>query len=253
MKTRTTLSVLVTCLFISTASFSQSPAAVILGKNIIKWNLSALAIEQYGIQYEHVISPVHSYCIGFGVSPNVELPFKSQLLDQFGDNADAKKAIESTKFTKYTVTPEYRFYLGKAAPKGFYVATFIRYTNMTIDQVYPYTPSNGIPHTAQMNGKISGVGAGAMIGTQWLIGPSVTLDLWMVGPFIGAMDASFHGTGDMSDMNAADVAKLESDIESVKIPLWTIDATVGSNVVDVKMKGPFYGVRLLGFCFGFRF
>lgn len=57
----------------------------------------------------------------------------------------------------------------------------------------------------------------------------------------------------MSDMSAADKANLESDIESVDIPLWKVDATVGNNVIDAKLKGLFYGVRAFGISIGYRF
>lgn len=251
MKTLTTYLLLFGLLVLVTPSSGQVPA--VLGSNIVKWNVSALALSQYSIQYEHVLGLNHSYALGFGISPDVDLPFKKNLLDAFGGNDDAKRAIESTKFTKITVTPEYRFYISKGAPGGFYIATFMRYTHMTIDQDYTFTPSDNLLHTAHLTGKLDGVGAGAMIGTQWLLGPSVTIDFWMVGPFIGAMDASFHGVDNIGDLTPQDQADLKSDIESFKIPLWTPEATVTSNTVDVKMKGPFYGVRMLGVCFGVRF
>lgn len=249
MKKLATIILLYGLLLSNNFSYSQG----IIGKNIIKWNLSALALSQYSIQYERVLALNRSYAIGFGISPDVELPFKTELLDRFGGNSDARHAIESTRFTKITVTPEYRFYMSKNAPKGFYVATFIRYTNMLLSSNYPFTTNSGVQHNPHVEGKFSGVGGGAMIGTQFLLGPSMVLDLWIVGPFIGIMNASFHGTDDMSDMTDADKAKLESDIESVNVPLWKVDATVGNNVIDVKLKGPFYGVRLAGVSFGFRF
>ena len=90
------------------------------------------------------------------------------------------------------------------------------------------------------------------IGTQWALGDHVTLDWWIAGPFFGTMNASFHGTDDMSDMTGSDKVKLEKDIEDVDIPLWTIDATIGNNVIDAKMKGPFYGV-VAGLNLGIRF
>lgn len=224
------------------------------GKNIFKVNLSSIALSHYAIQYERVTGRKQSFAIGFGISPDVSLPFKKDLLEQFEGNADAKNAIESTKFTKYTITPEYRFYLGKKeAPCGFYIAPFARYTYMSIEQDYKFTPSNNKPHTAHLKGRFSGIGGGFMLGAQWPLGKHLTLDWWIVGPFIGVMDSDFHGTDDMSDMSAQDKADLESDIESVDLPLWEVDATVGNNVVDATLKGPFYGVRAFGICLGFRF
>jgi hypothetical protein len=243
---------LLACLAITAfATHAQNPGG---GKNVIKVNLSSIALDHYGLQYERVTGKKQSIAIGFGISPNVDLPFKSNLLDQFEGNADAKTAIESTKFTKITITPEYRFYLGKKeAPAGFYVAPFIRYTYMNLSQDYKFTPSSNKPHTAHLEGKFSGIGGGILLGAQWMLGRHVTLDWWIVGPFYGVMKSDFHGTDDMSDMSAQDKADLESDIESVDLPLWEVDATVGNNVVDAKLKGPFYGVRAFGISLGYRF
>jgi hypothetical protein len=222
--------------------------------NILKVNLSAITLHNYALQYERVLKHRQSFAIAVGVSPNVDLPFKQTLMDQFSTNQDAQRAIESTQFSKITISPEYRFYFGKkGAPSGLYLAPFARYTNMTLNQDYTYTPSNGIEHTATLKGKVSGIGAGAMLGAQWSIGKRVALDWWIIGPFIGAMNARLHGTGDMSDLSAQDKINLEHDIENVDLPLWKIDATVGNNTIDAKVTGPFYGVRAFGINLGYRF
>lgn len=235
-------------LLVSAVGFSQA------GKNIVKINLPSIALNTYSLQYERVLSNRQSIALGIAISPNTDLPFKKKLMDDFGGNDDARRAIETTKFTKFTITPEYRFYFSKnGAPTGFYLAPFARYTHMSINQDYTYTPSSGIQHTANLKGHFNGLGGGAMIGAQWMLGKRVTLDWWILGPFIGDLDSEFNGTDDMSDLSAQDKADLERDIEDVDIPLWDIDATVGNNTVNVKLKGPFYGVRAFGISLGFRF
>jgi hypothetical protein len=238
--------------------FKQSPAqgvsSLVLGKNIIKFNLSSVAIEHYMLQYERALALNKSIGLGIGFSSGIEIPFKGTLLNQFGGNEDARRAIETTKFDKLTITPEYRFYFGpKGAPLGFYLATFVRYTKLSFTQDYTFTPGNGIEHVAAVTGKLNGVGGGAMMGIQWALGNSLTLDWWILGPFVGVQDGHFDGICDMSDMSPEDYSNLESDIESIDIPLWTIDATVYGNVIDAKISGPFYGVRMLGLSLGFRF
>lgn len=224
------------------------------GKNIVKLNLPSVALNTYALQYERVINNKQSIALGIAVSPNTDLPFKKRLMDAFGGNADVRNAIQTTRFTKLTITPEYRFYLSKKeAPGGFYIAPFARYTHLNIDQDYRYTPASGIEHVANLRGHFNGIGGGAMIGMQWMLGKRVTLDWWILGPFIGDLDAEFNGTDDMSDLSAQDKANLERDIEDVDIPLWTIDATIGNNIVTAKIKGPFYGVRAFGVSIGIRF
>src|SRR5262245_32930520 len=85
--------------------------AQITGANIFKFNLSSFATSHFMFQYERVLSPKHSIALGFGFSFGADLPFKKQLLKEVGDNTDARTAIESCKFDKITITPEYRFYV----------------------------------------------------------------------------------------------------------------------------------------------
>src|ERR1700733_16097914 len=108
----TVFGVFVFCSFLqaqNTAPASTQTLAT-LKRNIVKINLSAIAVEAYTVQYEYVVNKGQSIALTVGVSPNVPLPFKQTLLNDFSGNSDAKRAIETTVFSKYTATLEYRFY-----------------------------------------------------------------------------------------------------------------------------------------------
>jgi len=229
----------------------------LINKNLIKFNLSGVVLNSYTLQYERVLNRKQSIALTIGASPNVSLPFRSTLLKDFGNNEDAKRAIETTVFTKYTATLEYRFYFSGKAPKGLYFAPFVRYMNMKLSQDYTFTPSDGRLHTAHMNSQFNGFGAGFLIGDQFLIGPHWAIDWWIVGPFYGTnITADFIGTDpQMDDMSQQDLANLKSNIEGVKLPLYTTTATVtpATNTVEAKLVGPYYGVRAFGVCVAYRF
>lgn len=105
--------------FLFFPSGTRGQTSMIVGGNVIKTNLSSLAISHYQVQYERVTGPFTSFGIGLGISPNVGLPFAGSVKDNFDDDA-VKNAVESISFTKFTITPEYRFYAGKkGAPGGF--------------------------------------------------------------------------------------------------------------------------------------
>ncbi len=242
------------CIFIC-SSGAHGQTAMIVGGNVIKTNLSSLAISHYQLQYERVTGPFTSFAVGFGISPNVSLPFASSVKDNF-DDEDVKNTIESISFTKFTFTPEYRFYAGKkGAPGGFYLATFARYTHMSTKNIYPFTTDDGIPHELEVEGTFNGYGAGAMIGMQWLLGKSITIDWWIVGPFIGVMNSKFTGVDNhpFDKLSQQQETDLQQDINDIDLPLWTVDATVKDMNADIKLKGPFYGVRFMGVSAGFRF
>lgn len=222
-------------------------------KNFVKLNLSSLIFKNVSLQYERVLSRKTSVALGVSFLPKTGLPFASTLSDQFGDNEDAQRAIETTQLSNVAITPEFRFYLGKGNGKGFYIAPFARYQHMHFEQVYSYTASNGKKHTPLIGGSINNFGGGLLFGAQWMLGNKVSLDWWIAGPLYGSTSGNLSGIDDMSDLSPADRADLKNDIESVDIPLTKLEATIGQNRVDVKLSGPYVGIRAFGFAFGFRF
>ena len=237
---------------------NSQPASQPLKKNLIKFNLSGLILQQYTLQYEYVVNPHQSVALTLGIAPNTPLPFKQTLVNDFGGNADAQRAIETTVFTKYTATLEYRFYTGGGhAPKGFYIAPFFRYMHMSLSEDYTFTPSDEKLHTAHMDSKFGAMGAGFLIGYQFLIGQHWGIDWWILGPFYGTnINADFVGTDpQMGDMSPQDLANLKHNIESVKIPGYTVTATVtpSTNTVEAKAVGPYYGARFMGIALVYRF
>lgn len=240
-----------TAILLLTNSYVSAQTNPVLGKNIFKVNLTSLLFKNASIQYEHVLTPKSSFALGVSIMPKTGLPFASSLKEQYGSNDDAKRAIETTQLSNYSVTPEYRFYLSGNAPNGFYLAPFARYQHMAFEQDYSFTASSGKVYYPHITGNIDNIGAGLLAGVQW--GSHLTLDWWIAGPIIGTTSGLLTGKADMSDMSSADKAKLESDIESTNIPLTKLDATVGSNQVDVKLSGGYAGIRAFGFALGYRF
>jgi hypothetical protein len=226
--------------------------------NLLKYNLSGLAVKYHAVQYERVLRPKHSFALTVGFSPSNSLPFKEQLIEQYGNDAQARSAIESTVFDKFTITPEYRFYLSGKAPQGFYIAPFARYSKMKMSQNYSFVDSDNTTHNPLISGTFTGIGGGLLLGAQWKLGKSVALDLWLAGPFYGSQKGEFNAVNDKKITNTAG---LEADIENTDLPLWNMDATVTNQtisgvqraVIDVNLTGPFIGLRMLGFTVGIRF
>ncbi|MCY7353374.1 MAG: DUF3575 domain-containing protein [Cytophagaceae bacterium] len=236
--------------------FPQSKTNAQVGtKTLVKFNLSGIAIKNYTLQFERVLTPHSSITLSAGVSPNAPLPFRQALLDQYADNEDGKRAIETTLFTKYIGTIEYRFYFAGRAPSGWYIAPFARYLNIDISQDYTYTPSDGILHKARLNAKFDAYGGGILLGRQWMLGKHVGLDLWLLGPFIGTnIGAEFVGEDPLwRTLKPADVVKLKSDIEGTQLPGYTTTATLAFPLITAKLDGPYYGVRAFGLALSYGF
>lgn len=233
---------------------AQQTDSVFMGKkNIVKINLSSLVFKNISLQYERVLSRKTSVALGVSVMPKTGLPFAGSLKDQFGDNSDASKAIDETRLSNFSITPEFRFYLGKKpAPAGFYIAPFVRYNRLQFDQLYTFTPSDNKQHTANIKGTFSNIGGGLLFGAQWHLSNTLTLDWWIIGPAIGSAKADLTGNDPMG-IPAQDRQDIERDLEEFDFPGYNVDATVGTNQINVKMDGTYYGLRAFGLALGIKF
>lgn len=228
------------------------------GKTMIKYNIPAAFFKNHVFQLERVVSRKTSLAVTVGIANNASLPFKDNILDQFGDDQQVQDAVESTKFDRFNVSAEYRFYLGrKGAPRGFYLAPFVRYSSMNAVNKYTFNDSDGASHTVDFDGKLTGFGGGLMMGTQWALGRNVVLDWWIFGPFYGSQKGDFHGE---DAVPIKDPQGIQDDINNTDLGPWTLTAVVGNQniggsqkgVVDAKLSGPFIGIRS-GLSLGIRF
>jgi hypothetical protein len=222
-------------------------------KNIIKINLSSLIFLNASLQYERVIKHNMSVALGVSLMPKTQLPFAGTLQDQYGENEDAKRAIENTKLGNFSITPEFRWYVGKkGAPNGFYLAPFVRYNRFTFDQLYEFNTNNGL-HRPNITGIINNIGGGLMIGAQWTLSKNISLDWWILGGIYGSTKGDFTGYDDLSTMTTQEKIDLKRDIEDVPIPLSDINATIYNDRIDVKVTGPYVGLRAFGLALGYKF
>ncbi len=220
-------------------------------KNIFKVNLTALAFKNLSFQYERVTGPKTSFALGLGIMPKSKLPFADKIKEEYGDNEDVVRALDQTRLSNFTITPEFRFYLGKQAPTGFYIAPFVRYARSTFDGPYTFTPSDQQLHTANIKGSINSVGGGLLLGAQWSLGKSVSLDWWIAGPIIGSTNGKLSGT-DPKGIPAQDRPGVKEDIDSFDPPGLDFTSTVGANDIDVNIDGTYYGLRAFGICLGIK-
>lgn len=235
--------------------FSSARAQIIPNRTVVKFNLSGVVIKSYTAQYERILNRHSSITLSASYSPNAPLPFKQALLDQYGNNLDAQKAINSTLFTKRIGTLEYRFYVAGHAPTGWYIAPFVRYISMDINQNYTYTPSDGILHRANLKASFNAGGAGILLGYQWMLGQRVGLDLWLLGPFYGTnVNAVFTGEDPLwPSLKPADIVKLKADIDNTQLPLYSVQSKLALPVITATLTGPYYGVRAFGVALSYRF
>ena len=128
-----------------------------------------------------------------------QLGAKSSL--QLGALATYWSPDGNTTLRGFAFTPEYRRYLSgrEQALNGFYVAPFLRYQKMALSMVV--TDETETPYTGKVS--LQTLGAGLVVGHQWLYGGRVTLDTFL-GPSYNHNVARF-AIGDAQATDLADI------------------------------------------------
>ncbi len=140
-------------------------ANTVQAQSVVKINIFSPIVRTINVQFEQAINEESSFQLGFFYT---------------GFSA------ESTTWRGFGITPEYRFYLSQtAAPEGVFVAPFLRYQSITIED-----------SDLDESGKLSGIGGGVIIGKQWVFKDKITLEAF-IGPA--------YYSGSVKDNNNADL------------------------------------------------
>lgn len=226
-------------------------------KNVLKVNLTGLLINNYGFQYERMLGRKTSFALGYRNQPNGALPlqeFSEKLIDDPETFADLQKI----NYGNTAFTPEIRFYLGKQdGPRGFYIAPYARYSNSKVTvKNFEFTfeeTLNGSTfeetRTVELNGDITGITGGLMIGAQWRLGRSVYLDWWIIGGSFGTSNGLINA---LTKLDKEEQDGLREELENLEIPILDYTISVDGNGAKLNFNGPFASLRG-GLLIGFKF
>jgi hypothetical protein len=147
-------------LFLGVSSFGQK-------QNVIKANLFSPLVKSGSFFYERAFDTNKSGQLGVGFTAY---------------------STGNTKISGLFITPEFRFYLsdGKNALEGFYVGPFVRYQNLTVED---------ITHTGKA--ELNTFGGGVVVGHQWLFKDLISLDIF-AGPSYNSGQLKVTDTQDPS-------------------------------------------------------
>lgn len=218
----------------------------------IKMNLTQLGFSNLSFQGEYGFHHKLSVALGFSYLLPRNLPFYE------GD-----EYFTVPKLSGWALTPEFRFYPGgkedKPAPRGFYLAAYLRYAKYSLTQTVSYQETSTSPiYSAEAKQTYGGINGGIMIGNQWVMGKHFTLDFWIIGFGYGSAKYTYSWTAENVVLNAkqqADVKELAED-ELQGFSIFGLDGSVQTTSNSVKMSVgglPMYSLRFLGLCVGYAF
>lgn len=229
-------------------------------KNLIKVNLTSPILKNYSLQYEHIINKRVSFAISGRIMPAGTLPFKNTVInnvlkdEEITDNDLITQVADKVKFSNFAFTPEARFYLGrKGYGHGFYIAPYYRYatykmhkTNISIEE-----EGNTTTYAIDLSGKIISHTGGFLLGAQWYLGKSLSVDVWVAGPNIGSGKGSITGVANQA-LNQDEQHELRRHLENIDIPFTKETIYVNANGAKMDLNGPWAGLRT-GILLGLRF
>ena len=186
--------------------------------------------------------------------PTGKLPLMSTIEKIVGDSAsETKDQLANFNFGNTALTAEFRFYVGKKGyGRGFYLAPFYRNATYKGNGLkFTYQNNANVSSTISLAGEIKSNTFGLLMGVQRPIGKHISLDLWILGPHYGNGKGDFTGTSTVP-LTATEQADLKQELDDFDIPFGTKKVTVTANGANVKLDGPFGGVRS-GITIGVKF
>lgn len=242
--------ILAASMLLSMGMFAQEADG---GMNIIKTNVTGFLFKNFQLNYERVISKRFSVSASYGMIPEGNLPFTSLL------PTDTDTSFKEMKLGGSNMTLETRFYLGeKGYGQGFYLAPYYRFSTYKISNFRESVDVdfNGVTYdtvNVDFSGKSTAHNAGLLIGAQWFLGASknFVLDAWFLGAHFGKASGNLDGITDRT-LNAMEQQQVQDQLDNLDVPVVKYKATVHANGANIKVDGPWAGVRA-GLSLGYRF
>ena len=229
------------------SGFAQETTDFSDDKNMVKWNILGLTSSTISLQYERLIAPKTSIAANINIMPKRSIPFFSTVEDIVKDKG-AIDILKDVKMNAFSFTPEVRFYMGKEAMRGFYIAPFLRYDRFSVDIPVDYIYKEQIEYVT-INGNVDGFSGGLSFGAQWRLASQWYLDVTFVGLSYGFASGELSGR---RSLDAEEQAEVRKAIDEVELPVVKYTYDVNDEGVDVRIKGPWANAKL-AVAVGYRF
>lgn len=241
------------------APFIGNSQVLLGGKNIIKTNLSSIALNNYHLTYERALTKHISASISYRTMGSTKVPLQSYV-EKFLDNPNIN--VGQFEMSGNAITPEVRLYLGLGRLKGFYISGYYRASNFDLSVPVSYTTTFGVntyKKSTVVSGNIKGNAGGLMFGIQKNIAKIIVLDLWIVGGHYGSSTGDLNATitesypGSLSFEQDAAINELKKTETKPFEFTYSKSGASPTGSINAKSTGPWAGLRAAGICVGIRF
>lgn len=230
--------------------FLSNAQSLIGGSNILKWNLSSLALRNYHFTYERHIFKNVSLSVSYRTMPKGPVPYQ-KTLESYINSSEIN--FNNMQMGNTAITPELRIYLSLKKMKGFYIAPYVRIASFDLSAPVKYTTNVTTPATtkeALFNGKINSTSAGIMIGYQFQLLTKLVLDFQIIGGHYGTSKGDLNFVAQLSPLEQQ---SLRDNLNKIDATPFKFTSTVNANGAIINTDGPWAGIRGLNIGLGLRF
>lgn len=148
---------------------------------------------------------------------------------------DGDAAATVNCFKAFGAVLEHRFYLGKSAMHGFYLAPYSRYSKFSVTRT---TQIDGSAFKTTLKGSAGGLGFGAAAGVQFRLGDFLTLDATLAGVDFKWMNGSFSYASDDPETDLSALRdKVQETVGDIPFIGSQLTAAIDGNAVKVRTPG----------------
>lgn len=240
----------------NTSSTKKRVKEYVYPSNVIKLNIPAILVKTFGVQYEYKLSNRASAAIGIIFRPKSSFSLYKLMADSaasFGIGAETAQMYRTAKMSTFMLTPEFRYYFKKRAPKGLYLAPFIRFKRESNSFNYFFQETSQVPSITKSATCIirdNTLGAGILFGYHLVSKKKFTIDFWLAGPWYGFTGNKVSSQFNTSNLNQFDKAVIESKLETITSYehfKWT------SKGFEANKTNSGLGFRMFGINLGYNF
>ncbi|TAF51746.1 MAG: DUF3575 domain-containing protein [Sphingobacteriia bacterium] len=240
------------CLLLGSVLFSSASGQKLVGgKNIVKWNLGSMLARNYHFSYERHIAKNFSFQLSYRFMPKGSVPYNAQF-----ENLVNSNVLNFSRFEmgNWAITPEARIYLSLGRMKGFYLAPYVRFAQFDLTAPVKFSSGGTIPvqKNADFAGIVKSTSGGLMIGYQFQLLKKLVLDFQILGGHYGKAkgDLNFVASPPLTPL---EVQNLNAQLASLELDPYKFTYTVNTNGAQMKVDGPWAGVRAINIGLGIRF
>jgi hypothetical protein len=176
-----------------------------------------------------------AYADNKSLSLLVAVPRPTKIPGFLLDDLDATEGGNTTKnrFTQFGLTLENRFYLGHRAPRGFYLAPYLRYNQFGIT----HAKTSEEQYDTKIKGVIGGAGLGGAMGAQFRMGDHMTMDITFVGIDFKWMRGTLtYSSNDPENDVVAFRNEVQNTVEDIPIIGKKLSAQIEGD--EIKVRAP---------------